>query len=95
MLSAESDESKFTRLVIQADLNGTTYYYPININRVGFGYSESNDHMGIKRNTSYSVEVTITRPGSLDPDSTLEFGTLTADITVLDWKTIPVAYVGF
>ena len=51
--------------------------------------------MGIKRNTSYSVEVTITRPGSLDPDSTLEFGTLTADITVLDWKTIPVAYVGF
>ena len=70
MLSAESYDNKFTKLIIQADLNGTTYYYPININREGYGYNSSNGHIGIKRNTSYSVEVTITRPGALEPGST-------------------------
>ncbi len=95
MLQSESYDNKFTKLVIQADLNGTTYYYPININREGFGYNSSNGHAGIKRNTSYSVEVTITRPGSLEPGSILEFGTATAKVNVLNWETIPVAYVGF
>ena len=95
MLTDESDDNKFTRLVIQADLNGTTYYYPININRAGYGYSSTNGHVGIKRNTSYSVDVTITRPGSLNPDSNLEFGAVTAKVNVMNWETIPVANVGF
>ena len=94
MLQTESYDNKYTRLVIQADLNGTTYYYPISINREGFGYNSSNGHIGIKRNTSYSLEVTISRPGSLEPGSNLEFGTVTAKVNVLNWETIPVAYGG-
>ncbi|MBR5856366.1 MAG: DUF4906 domain-containing protein [Bacteroidales bacterium] len=95
MLSEESGNKKFTKLVIQGDLNGTTYYYPISINREGYGYSPENDHKGLKRNTSYSIEITITRPGTLDPNDNLNFGTATAMLDILDWVTLPVAHVGF
>lgn len=95
MLSSETDDKRFTKLVIQADLNGHTYYYPISINQADFGYSASNGHAGVKRNTSYSVEVTICRPGSNDPDQKLEHGVLTAQLNVLNWETVPVVYVNF
>ncbi len=95
MLSSETDDKRFTKLVIQGDLNGHTYYYPISINQADFGYTSSNGHTGIKRNTSYSVEVTICRPGSNDPDQKLEHGVLTAQLNVLNWETVPVVYVNF
>ncbi len=95
MLENETPDKHFTRLVIQGDLNGHTYYYPININREGFGYSAANGHLGVKRNTSYSLDVTICRPGSTDPDDILEYGVLTASLNVLDWVTVPVVYVNF
>lgn len=56
-----------TRLVIQGDIDGTTYYYPIEINREGFGYTTGQP--GIGRNIKYSYGLTITRKGSLDPDT--------------------------
>lgn len=56
-----------TRLVIQGDIDGTTYYYPIEINREGFGYTTGQP--GIGRNIKYSYGITITRKGSLDPDT--------------------------
>ncbi len=95
LILEENDDQRFTRLVIQADLNGTTYYYPININRDGYGYTSANGHAGVRRNTSYSIDVTITRPGTLDPDISLDFGEVTAKLSVLDWATLPVANVGF
>ena len=85
----------YTRLVIQGDLNGNTYYYPISINREGFGYSSVNGHCGVKRNTSYKLDVTICRPGSTDPDEILEYGTLSTNLNVLDWVTLPVVQVQF
>ncbi len=56
-----------TRLVIQGDIDGTTYYYPIEVNQEGFGYT-SGAH-GISRNIKYSYGITITRKGSTDPDT--------------------------
>ncbi len=94
-LAAETTDKRFTKLVIQGDLNGHTYYYPISINQEGFGYSSANDHAGVKRNTAYSVEVTICRPGSNDPDKELEHGALTANVNILDWATVPVVQVNF
>ena len=95
MVEDESSDLKFTKLVIQADLNGTTYYYPININREGYGYVDSNGHTGVKRNTSYSLNIVISRPGSLDPNVMIETGTLTTILNVMDWETIPVVDVEF
>ncbi len=94
-LSAESETRRFTKLVIQGDLRGRTYYYPICINQADFGYSASNGHTGVKRNTSYSMDVTISRPGSTDPDKKLEYGVLTTKLNVLDWNTVPVVHVNF
>ena len=95
MIESEGDAMGYTRLVIQGDLNGNTYYYPININREGFGYSDTNGHYGVKRNTSYKLDVIISRPGSTDPDEILEYGTLTTNLNVLDWVTVPVVQVQF
>ncbi len=78
----EDDSRKFTRVIIEGKLNGVTYYYPIAIE-------------GVERNSCYSVDVTIKRPGSLTPDSDVEIGTLLADVTVLDWSTIPGSTVEF
>lgn len=74
-LAKESDGNKFTRLIIEGELNGITYYYPIAIK-------------DITRNSCYSIDVVIRRPGSLDPNSDLEKGTLLANVSVLEWNVI-------
>lgn len=94
-IDSESEEMKFTRLVVQGDIDGITYYYPVNINQKDFGHSESTDHFGISRNTSYSLTLTITRPGSTDPDKPVVSGTLHVGITVEDWNTVPESNIVF
>lgn len=64
-VAQESLGSPFTRLVIQGDIDGQTYYYPVPINRPGFGYSAGKE--GICRNVSYIMNIHITGPGSLSP----------------------------
>lgn len=78
----ENDQNRFTRLVIEADLNGTTYYYPIAIKE-------------LERNCCYSIDVKIQRPGSLDPDKDVEIGTLSLDLEVLGWNSLPGSTVEF
>ena len=95
MIAAESDSMKFTRLVVEGKLNGNTYYYPININREGFGYSSGNDHFGVRRNTVYTIDVTICRPGSTVPDGVLEYGDMHTTVTIKDWVTLPGVQVQF
>ncbi len=95
MIESESDQTKFTRLVIEGELNGKKYYYPININRDGFGYTSEYDHVGVRRNTLYLLNVTICRPGSTDPDEVLEYGTLTTSVSIEDWIVMPFVGVEF
>ena len=64
-VAEESVGSPFTRLVIQGDIDGQTYYYPVPINRPGFGYSAGK--AGICRNVNYVMNIHITGPGSLSP----------------------------
>lgn len=71
-VSAESAGSPFTRLVIQGDIDGQTYYYPIPINRPGYGYAAGRE--GICRNVNYVMDIHITRPGSLSPDQDMQGG---------------------
>ena len=78
----ETAENRFTRLVIEGKLNGITYYYPIVLEE-------------LERNCCYSLDVTIKRPGSTDPDSEVEKGTILATLTVQDWKVLPETSVEF
>lgn len=94
-IEQQTETERFTRLVIEGKLNGHKYYYPININREGFGYTAENDHKGVKRNTAYSIDVTICRPGSTDPDGILEYGDMSATVTIKDWMTVPQSQVQF
>lgn len=65
---------RHTRLVVEATLEGKTYYYPIDI-------------QGIERNKTYTVtNLTITRPGSLDPDTPVTSYECTFGIEVGDWE---------
>ena len=84
-----SDISSSTKLILQADLNGTTYYYPIPVNQDEYGLPEENGHYGIRRNTVYTYSITVTRPGSLEPDIPLEPGVLNLNIAVKEWDLIP------
>lgn len=85
-LETETADSRFTRLVIKADLNGHTYYYPVNVNQDLYGHIPANGHKGIKRNTEYKVNVTILRPGSTDPDKPVEHGVMSVTLNVLNWS---------
>lgn len=63
----ESAGSPFTKLVIQADIGSDTYYYPIPVNREGFGYAPGSGRAGIRRNVNYIYDITISKEGSGDP----------------------------
>lgn len=63
-----------TRLVVSADIDGTTYYYPITLNK-------------LERNTTYTIDLTITGFGSLDPDILVEKGSFNASVEISGWKT--------
>ena len=95
VLSSETSTSKFTRLIVEGTLNGTTYYYPININRENYGWTSSIDHKGIMRNKSYTYNITILRPGSLDPDNVVDLAAFTLDVEIADWDFVPTSNVEF
>lgn len=78
----ETDDNRFTRLVIEGTLDGVTYYYPVAIKN-------------LRRNSCYSIDVKIYRPGSLDPDKDVEYGALDLKLEVLDWSVIPGSVVEF
>ncbi|MGN0189879.1 MAG: fimbrial protein, partial [Candidatus Cryptobacteroides sp.] len=66
--------ARFTRLVVEVDMGGTSYYYPVSI-------------PGIERNKSYEItELTITRLGSASPDEPVSSLTATFTLKVLDWE---------
>ncbi len=73
-ISEETDAKRYTRLVIEGKLNGTTYYYPVPIKQ-------------LKRNCCYVIDVKIQRPGSSDPDKDVELGTFKVSLNVTGWET--------
>lgn len=61
-----------TRLVVEAKLDGETYYYPVTVPNV-------------KQNRRYEVNLTITRPGSVSPDFEIDKLAANFEISVVDW----------
>lgn len=84
-----SDLERCTKVVLEGKLDGVTYYYPIPVNQENYGYLPTNNHYGVAQNTFYSYGITITRPGSLDPNIPIVPGTLEILIDVMDWVNIP------
>lgn len=71
--------ARHTRLVVQVKLGSSdTYYYPITLPVLEY-------------NKSYEIEnLTLTRPGSDNPDVPVTFQDCTFDLNVLPWTVVPV-----
>lgn len=67
-----------TVLVVEAEINDgdgwTKYYYPVAIKD------------GLQSNKQYRINISVNRPGSLDPNQTVKFSDLEPDIVVSDWE---------
>ena len=73
--SSSSWSNRYTRLVVETTLGGTTYYYPVNIPTP-------------LANTLYQItNMKITGLGSDSPDKIVEKGSISVSITVTDWST--------
>lgn len=81
----EGPGTPFTRLVIEGKMAGTTYYYPLSINRMS---REGDEEMGrgISRNRCYKYDIKITRLGATDPDTSVEVGTMGLTYTISEYK---------
>lgn len=62
-----------TRLVVEALLGDQKYYYPVTIPRVD-------------QNKKYEVNLKITRPGALTPDSVIDKFTADFEVRIKDWQ---------
>ena len=95
LMDTETSANRFTRLVVEANLDGTVYYYPVDINQPGYGWDSSIGHKGVKRNTCYTYNFTITGPGSDDPESKIVLKTITLDASVESLTDTPEYSVSF
>ncbi len=68
---------RFTRLVVQIELDEKEYYYPVNLR-------------GMESNNVYQVELDVTRPGSLDPDLPYDPNSATVNVSVNPWGEIKI-----
>ena len=73
-VSGGSWSARFTRLVVEAELGGKLYYYPVTLEG------------GLKSNTSYDVKLKITRPGSSSPDKPVDSVTASFSVEVQPWN---------
>lgn len=61
-----------TRLVVEATLGGETCYYPVTMSNLA-------------QNTSYTISLTVTRPGSSSPDIPITTNEATISVNVKQW----------
>lgn len=81
-VTQENDNNKFTKLVIEGEINGVTYYYPIPLKE-------------LERNNSYSYDITILKPGSLDPAKDVTNAQISTVCMVSNWNEKPLYKVEF
>lgn len=71
---ADAWSKRFTRVVVEVEFAGETWYYPITLDR------------GLQASYSYEIpELVITRLGSTSPDLPLVIGSVTYKISVNPW----------
>lgn len=77
----EGPGTPFTRLVIQADIQGGTWYWPIAV-RSG---PDSEGLDGVYGNRQYLYDICITGKGSADPDTEIEKGVIEIKTEIKGW----------
>ena len=75
----EGPGTPYTRLVIEGEILGQRYWWPIDINRDGGG-------TGIDRNCQYSYDITLRRKGSDSPDRPVELEAMNIEMRIATWK---------
>lgn len=75
----ETPGTPFTRLVIEGDIDGKTYYWPFDINRKDGG-------RGIGRGCRYIFDIKLTRTGHSDPDVPIEIEDSEVILEVEEWE---------
>lgn len=63
---------RYTRLVVEATLDGKTCYYPVSLEKVD-------------QNTTYDISLTVNRPGSDSPDKPVDSQDAKFSIEVVEW----------
>ena len=86
----EGPGTPFTRLVIQGQLDGEVWYWPIDINR-GEGHSPE----GIEGNCVYTFDIELTRKGSADPDTAIKTESANIMMEIEKWEEKEEYYVVF
>ena len=84
---SEGIGTPFTRLVIEGRIDGRTWYYPLDINRDG--------GCGLERGHCYSLDVTICRKGSRDPDTPVRSATAQVSLEILPWEQKPEKTISY
>lgn len=88
--TSDSPGTPYTRLVIEGKIDGTTYWWPIDINRDG-----NNEEQGIYRNRQYIFDVIIKRKGTSDPDTVIEIEDAEIIMNIQPWKEKEDHTIGF
>lgn len=83
----ETPGTPFTRMVIEGEISGNTFYWPIDINR--------EDACGIDRNRRYCYDIRITRKGSYDPDTPVCPMQAEIKFEIKEWKEMEECEVLF
>lgn len=79
--STSSFDPRFTRLVVEATLGTTKYYYPVNI-------VDMTEQGGLGCNKKYEItELRIVGPGTLSPDIPVNKESISLKMTVTGWQT--------
>ena len=86
----ENSYIKYTKLVIEGTLNGTKYYYPIPVNKTGYGTS---NNAGVLRNTIYIMDVVIKNAGSTTPGYFLPSSSYKTNLTIAPFNSFTLGQV--
>lgn len=82
----ETAGSPFTRLVIEGEVDGRTWYWPIDINREWCGPVSGTP--GIGRGQEYIFDVTLTRTGTSGPDIAASSASYGAILSIKPWEEV-------
>jgi len=74
-----------TRLVVEGTIEGSTYYYPVDINRG----TQLQGKEGIGRNNRYRISMDITRKGADTPDTAVDAATAEVHLEIVPWLMKP------
>lgn len=90
---AETVSTPFTRLVISGEIEGTKYYYPININKGEFSLVQG--YSGIARNCRYVFDITIRQTGTADPTIPVSPEAVSVSTEITPWDVLPETDIEF